>query len=520
MQANADGLLRGHQAGPAWRGLAAATEYLGHRLRDRRFWYIQLLVAIGTISHYAIEVFGYTDPMETMHNVTILLYLLPLLYAALIFGWEGAIFTAIWAALLTSPSTWIWHHSGYHWFSEISQLFVTLSVGIIVAWRVDLETAQRRRAETTSAELALLNEIGGSLSYAPDVEHELSHVLHRMTDGLSCTSVWICLGPESEGRTPLVLEESTQAGPSASRSTILDCDRELRERHQATIVRGKLVAVSLLGEDRMLGSLGGVTTEADGWTAERLGLLTTIAAQVGVAVENARLYRERQESLQSYVRQVTQAQEEERRRIARELHDETAQELVQLTRALEELRRDVEPALGPSVDHLLAKTRETLSSVRRFSRDLRPSVLDDLGLVAALETTVEEVDRRLPLGARVEVVGTPRRVDLAVEVALFRICQEALRNVEKHARAKSVAVGLIFADDLIRLSVTDDGDGFTTTANPATELPRRGKLGLVGMRERAALVGASFDLQSAPGLGTRITVDVPQGHGVGPASSS
>ena len=520
MQADADGFLRGRQAVPAWRGLAVATEYLAHRLRDTRFWYIQLLVAIGTISHYSIEEFGYTDPLETMHNLTIMLYLLPLLYAALTFGWEGAIFTAIWAAVLTSPSTWIWHHSGYHWFSEVSQLFVTLSVGIIVAWRVDRETEQRRRAETTSAELALLNEIGGSLSYAPDVERELPLMLRRLADGLSCTFVWICLSAESEGGAPLILQEPAHAGSSTSRGTILDCHRELKERHQSTIVRGKLVAVSLLGEDRMLGSLGGVTTEADGWTAERLGLLTTIAAQVGVALENARLYRERQESLQSYVRQVTQAQEEERRRIARDLHDETAQELVQLTRKLEELRRDVEPALGPSVDHLLAKTRDALSSVRRFSRDLRPSVLDDLGLVAALETTVEEVDRRLPQGARVEVVGTPRRVDLAVEVALFRIGQEALRNVEKHARAKSVAVGLVFADDLIRLSVTDDGDGFTTPANAATDLPRRGKLGLVGMRERAELVGASFDLQSAPGLGTRITVDVPQGRGVGPASPS
>ena len=96
---------------------------------------------------------GYTNPFETLHGLAITLYILPLLYAALSFGWEGAILTALWAAALTSPSIWIWHRSGFHWFTELGQLAVTLPVGVLVAWRVDLEAKQRRRAEETSASL-------------------------------------------------------------------------------------------------------------------------------------------------------------------------------------------------------------------------------------------------------------------------------------------------------------------------------------------------------------------------------
>lgn len=487
-----------------WQDIGAAVRRVPQRLQDRRFWYVQLLMLAATLGHYAAELTGYSS--ETIHGLAVSLYLLPLLYAALNFSWEGAVLTAVWGIVLTSPSIWIWHHDGFHWFGEVAQLVVLTLVGLVVASKVELETKQRLRAEKTTAELGLLNEIGAMLIYTFEIEHELSQVLCRLVAGLPARSAWLCLTPEVEGGSPLLLQQP--AAPPA-KETILDFDRQLQKRHTSTVVDGDLVAVRLLGEHRMLGSLGAAAAAPGGFNAEQVRLLSTVAVQVGVVVENVRLYRQRQENLQSYVRQVSHAQEEERRRIARDLHDATAQELARMTRKLDQLRHDIQPALAPAVDELLGMTRDTLNSVRRFSRDLRPSVLDDLGLVPAIETMVEDANQRLALDARVAIVGSPRRLDAAVEIALFRIVQEALRNVEKHAAATAVAVAFAFEESGVRLSVADDGAGFDCSLATA-DLPRRGKLGLLGMRERAELIGGSFEVQSSPGLGTCVTVEVPQ----------
>jgi len=243
------------------------------------------------------------------------------------------------------------------------------------------------------------------------------------------------------------------------------------------------------------------------FSAEEVELLMTIAQQVRAAVDNARLYRQRQESLRSYANQVTQAQEEERLRIARELHDETAQEMVRMVRKLERLRDTAAASQAQPIDEILDLTRNTLEAVRRYSRDLRPPVLDDLGVVAAIEMVVEDMESSLPGGAKFRVLGRPRRLGPTVELALFRIVQEALRNVEKHADATSATIQLDFGEDDVRVSVTDDGRGFSPPKE-VSDLARGGKLGLVGMKERAELVGGRFELRSSAGKGTQIVVEV------------
>jgi signal transduction histidine kinase len=261
----------------------------------------------------------------------------------------------------------------------------------------------------------------------------------------------------------------------------------------------------------MLGSFRATAAGEESLSDAQVELITTVAQQVRVALENARLYRERQESLQSYARQVTQAQEDERLRIARELHDETAQELVLLSRKLERLKSRVGSDQVPDIDELLTMTRGTIQAVRRYSRDLRPSVLDDLGLRAAIEMVVEDTGRQLPKGARLEVTGRERRLDGPLELALFRIAQEGLRNVEKHSGATMATVELDFGENEITLAVTDAGHGFSV-ARSMSDLIRSGKLGLVGMKERAELAGGTFELNSSPGSGTQITVRVRVVH--------
>jgi signal transduction histidine kinase len=241
---------------------------------------------------------------------------------------------------------------------------------------------------------------------------------------------------------------------------------------------------------------------------DRANLLGAVGHEIAVAVQSGRLYRERQESMRSYVRQVTQAHEDERLRIARELHDDTAQELVHLVRRLEQLENRGDSAVSGEVRDTLVVARTILSGVRRFIRDLRPSVLDDLGLLAAIEMVVDQTNEILPGGARLHISGKPRRLDSQVEVVVFRIAQEALRNVVKHARAQTAQVWLSFDSDYLTLTVQDDGVGVALPAN-LSDLARVGKLGVLGMKERADLVGGTFEVVARPEGGTSTVVRVP-----------
>jgi signal transduction histidine kinase len=335
--------------------------------------------------------------------------------------------------------------------------------------------------------------------------------------GLGLESVWLCLESDTEDALPTMLVEVSGPRIPSPADRARELHSHLASSPESTVVDDRTVAMPLMAEGGLLGSLGAAVSARETLADDQIDLLTTVAHEIRVAVENARLYRERQENLESYVRQITEAQEEERLRIARELHDETAQELVHLVRKLEQVGERAGPKLAKPVEELLQTARDTLQSVRRFSRDLRPPVLDDLGLLAAIEMVVEDTNRRLPGGARLNVSGKPRRLDGPVELALFRIAQEALRNVEKHAQASSATVELDFHGQDMRLSVKDDGLGFSLPKN-LSQLARRGSLGLLGMKERAELVGGHFELSSSPGRGSRLVVTVKANSPIGSLS--
>ncbi len=494
----------------SWSRIYEAFRNLPHRLREPRFWHVQALVVLATAPHYAIESSEQFATFEgwQLNSLAITLYILPLLYAALNYSWEGALLTGLWAATLTSPSIWYWDRGESHYLTEIGQLMVVLPVGLLVAWRVDIEARHRRRAEKTSASLSLLNQIGEALGHTLEAEAQVPIILRKLTSGMPFESAWLYMEADRQSGPRLLIEPSDGGGQIQPR-----LPQELHRRIEtagAPQVNEDSIAVPLSTDDGLLGSLGATVATGSSPTDEQIEVLATVARQLCAAIVNARLYRERQENLQSYVRHVTEAQEEERLRISRELHDETAQELVHLVRGLEQIRDAPKLTGTRSVDELIEGTRETLKSVRRFSRDLRPSVLDDLGLMAAIEAIVEDTNAKLPGGATLRVEGAPQRVAEAVELALFRIAQESLRNVEKHAEAKSALVELHFTSDAITLSVSDDGAGFDAPRN-VSDLARTGKLGLVGMKERCELIGGSFDLQSSPGEGTRVAVTVRNG---------
>ena len=218
-----------------------------------------------------------------------------------------------------------------------------------------------------------------------------------------------------------------------------------------------------------------------------------------------------QENLRYYLQQITRAQEEERKRIARELHDDTAQVLGSLSRQLDNFIRK-KYGLAPNevlfLKDLQAQLNRGVQGVHRLVQDLRPSLLDDLGLMSALRSLVKGVQEYEGIGMNLKVLGGERRFSPEVELLLFRIAQEALNNIRRHAQASEAQVVIDFAEDRVKLMISDNGRGFELSGR-VDDLPRSGKLGLAGMQERARLLGGTFEVKSTPGKGTTLIVEVP-----------
>jgi two-component system sensor histidine kinase DegS len=218
-----------------------------------------------------------------------------------------------------------------------------------------------------------------------------------------------------------------------------------------------------------------------------------------------------QENLRHYLQQATRAQEEERKRISHELHDDTIQALVVLSRQLDALasgNSGLSEENRRRLEDLWQQTDAILSGVRRLSQDLRPAALDRLGLLPALQWLASSVTEHSGIATEVSVIGEERRLPEEVAIALFRVTQEALRNVWRHSGGKHADIKVEFAENLTRVTVTDDGRGFELP-DKLGDLARTGKLGLTGMQERAQLVGGKLTVQSSPGQGTSITVELP-----------
>ena len=243
------------------------------------------------------------------------------------------------------------------------------------------------------------------------------------------------------------------------------------------------------------------------WIAGIAALCLAVVSAGGLAL-NLSEHRVAEAKLRLLARQVVQSQEEERGHLARELHDGTSQTLVStkllVESAVDTLERGRQPT-PPVLGKALVRLNEALAEVRRISHRLRPALLDQLGLPAALERLGAEFGEEGPVAASVAVQGPPCELPAEVKTALFRVTQEALTNVRKHARARHVNIALDFEPRGVRLEVGDDGVGFDVAA---TQLdPHRG-IGLRNMRERVAAIGGRLDVRSSA-TGSAIVAFVP-----------
>ncbi len=279
-------------------------------------------------------------------------------------------------------------------------------------------------------------------------------------------------------------------------------------------------SVPLRSKDKILGVINIANREARKFSPEDIQLLDSIAAQIAIAIENAKLHQEVQrkdEIRGELLREIFSIQEEERKRIARELHDETSQTLASLAASLEAMVG----MLPPAADNIKARLRKAqslsislLDEMHKLIYELRPTLLDDLGLVAAIRWLA---DNNLgAAGVRVDfkTAGRERRLPPQLEIMLFRVIQEAVSNIVRHAHAKNVGISLHFKKSVIRVHVKDDGGGFNIEEAISSKDRPRG-LGILGMRERVELMNGTLRIQSHLGSGgTEIDIEIPLNYEV------
>jgi signal transduction histidine kinase len=243
---------------------------------------------------------------------------------------------------------------------------------------------------------------------------------------------------------------------------------------------------------------------------EPVGGIAEIQALQATLIEMAQQVQSYQTGMRGYLAALTQGQEEERKRLARELHDETVQSLIALDQKLQMAHKTLmrDPlACITRLDELRAMTTELISEVRRFSRNLRPIYLEDLGLIPALEMLTRDANKGA-LITSFRVHGMPQRLKPEREIALYRIVQEGLNNVAAHASATHADVTVTCDAGQVAVTIADNGQGFVIPERPG-ELAKVGHYGLLGMRERAELAGGWLSIESQPGQGTTIEIHLP-----------
>jgi len=400
--------------------------------------------------------------------------------------------------------------------AEDEELTTMLSSQAAVA----IENARLYEAATRwLTQLESLNEIASALASEVELSRVLELVASRLRELVHARLVLIAL-PVSDGAT-LVVRASDGEGADEFLGIRLERDgsktgkvleRRRSERVDSMIDdfeidqdAGRRLAartglfVPMLLRDRAIGVISAHDKESSDarFTDEDVRLAEAFASRAAVAVDLS------ERVATDALRRVVSAQELERQRLARELHDETGQALTSILLGLKAVedakdRSDLDAAAGQLRELVVS----TLQDVRRLAVELRPKALDDFGLVPAIERLVETFREHTGLDVHLEPQLGAERLPSDVETTLYRITQEALTNVVKHAQARHVSIVLTRREGSVAAVIEDDGRGLGSGADS-------GGLGLLGMRERIALVGGRLEVESSPGSGTTLSIEVP-----------
>jgi signal transduction histidine kinase len=400
-------------------------------------------------------------------------------------------------------------------FTEEDEELVTLLAGQAA---VAIENARLYEASTRwSRQLQSLNEVGNALATETDLEKLLDLVVRRLRELLEARVVALALPIGSnELRFAAVAGADELLGTTFSRSesksgaviarrrseridSVID-DPEVHQEVSRQIAARTGMWVPLIGREDVIGVLEIHDKEGPDarFSHDDFRLAETFATRATVAVElSQRVARES-------VRRVVQAQELERRRLAHELHDETGQALTSILLGLKPLEEALadHPARA-ALGELREQVVSALQDVRRLAVELRPAVLDDFGLVPALERLIDAFAEQSDIRVDFHSALGERRLPSDVETALYRVVQESLTNIVKHANARSISVSIVRRESGVAAVIEDDGAGFDQRT------VRAEGIGLLGMRERLALLDGRLEVESRPGAGTTVVAEVP-----------
>jgi PAS domain S-box-containing protein len=384
-------------------------------------------------------------------------------------------------------------------------LLALSTIATVVSQSLDLDTVLSSALDNT-LEIMKVNT-GGILLW----DEERQMLCYRVHHGLSNEYVQGVCYRLGEG----IAGKVAQTGEPI---LVEDISTDPRADHPGLIAAERLRAfasVPLRSQEKVLGVINIASQESHKFSAQDVQLLDSIAAQIAISVENSKLHQEvqrKEENRGELLREIFSIQEEERRRIARELHDETSQALASLAASLEA----ISGMLPSSTDKVRVRLRKAqalsisiLDEIHKLTYELRPTLLDDLGLVAAARWLADNNLRAAGIRVKSRTTGREKRLPPQLEATLFRVIQEAVTNIARHSHAKNASVMLHFDKNIVKVRVSDDGEGFDVEEAISSKDRPRG-LGLLGMKERVELVNGTLSIKSRPGGGgTKIEVEIP-----------
>lgn len=457
------------------------------------------------------------------HAVERIVFILPVAGASFAFGQVGGVVALVLAILIMLPrALFISPYPGDAFMEIVAVGFV----GYLVVWMIEMQEREKQLRQEAVSRLRQLNEIAEEITSELELDKILPKVLQIAEEIVGASGGVIALFDRERNligypylhNLPRELTDITVpieeglAGEvmTTGRPTVVEDYRNYPRAIPDFVEAGviSVVAVPIVSGDQSFGTLALFSLdETKSFSDRDKAILAGIGRQAGIAIENAHLY----ENMRFYARQITQVQEDERKRIARELHDETIQMLIVMSRRLEVLTTLPEPLSETALRHLESVQEligDTLRGMRRFVQDLRPPTLDHLGLVAALEGLTRNLMEQNKIETKLQVTGEVQRLMPDEELVLFRIAQEVLSNVRRHSQASQATVQVEFSPSRIRMTIKDNGCGFNAPERIGDLVPT-GRLGLVGMHERARLLGGTLQIESEADMGTAVIVDVP-----------